>query len=112
MRLNFVYKDTLDPHSPAFNPWPDFTAALRSIVPDMPEDAVVYEVDSFGPDSTETQLSAAVISDGEADPETIVTRVVEKAWLRDFVEAFEAEKAASEAPTDAIEEAAPEEPSF
>lgn len=89
MRLHFEEDSRFDPHSPDFNPWPNFTAAMRRLVPDMAEGAVVYEVDAFGLDAPNTQLTAGVLKDGELISETIETRIVSKEWLRSFVEEWQ-----------------------
>lgn len=85
MRLHLSEPDRLNPASASFNPWPDFTAALQSIAPEMDTRAVVYEVDSFGPGSSETELTAAAFQDGEIIPGTVLSRCVDKEWLKSFV---------------------------
>lgn len=90
MRLHLSEPDRLNPASDAFNPWPDLTAALRQIAPEMDAHAVVYEVDSFGPESPETELTAATLQGGEIVPGTVLSRRVDKGWLKEFVLAHKA----------------------
>lgn len=71
----------------AFDPWPAFTRALRTMIPEMAADAVVYEVE--GDDGgrnincPNTILTAARLLNGQIEGE-VWSKSVSKEWLRDF----------------------------
>lgn len=73
---------SVDPKSPDFNPWPDFTAAMHHLVPDLPEKAVVY---SANVGDKNTSLTAGVVVNGKVVGSS-VRRSVAKTWLNAFID--------------------------
>jgi hypothetical protein len=65
---------------------PQFTRAMRVLVPDLPAEAVVFELDCGSPADLSICLVAGIIEDGAlvGDP---IERLIAASWLREFLEA-------------------------
>ncbi|MCE6958400.1 hypothetical protein LAZ40_04930 [Cereibacter sphaeroides] len=64
-----------------------YGAMFRELRPDLPEDAIVYEVDTGKPGMLSTTMRAGVVSDDGRIVGEPVTVVIAKEWMRDWVEA-------------------------
>lgn len=88
-------------HRLSFDPWPQFTRAMRALVPDMAPDAIVFEVDTDGGGSDincpNTQFKAGRIAGNELISQ-VWSKQVAKSWLREFYLADEIEQAKKKIP--------------
>lgn len=67
-----------------FDPWPDFTRAMRALNPEMAPDAVVYKCDAGNNDHPTTTLWAAPIRKNRTVGSPVKS-TVSKEWLNAFV---------------------------
>lgn len=88
-----------------FDPWPLYTRALRACLPDLPADAVVYEVDADDGGRNlacpNTILTAGRIVNGAVEGESW-SKPIAKEWLRSFFRADAIERVKAEIPKEEL----------
>lgn len=65
--------------------WPDFDRAMRFLVPDLPANAVVVDVDPGDAASVNVRLVAGIVDNGTVRKGTECERMVAREWLVEYI---------------------------